>query len=72
MLTLNTAFLVDFPNTGLVNDASDLFEARIIVDRPVSSHLFHSDPVKNQLQSYSGCATFNEDIIGLMLLCYGV
>jgi hypothetical protein len=67
-ITLNTAFLVDFPNTGMVTTEADLFEARILVDRPVSSHLFHSDPAGNQLHSYSGCATFNEEIIGLMLL----
>lgn len=67
-ITLDRAFTVNFPLTGQIDSRDDLFEARILTDSPVSSHLFHSDPEGNRLRTYDGCATFDEDVIGVMLL----
>ena len=65
---LSGRFDVDFPNTGTIDSVDDLRPATILVDAEVSSHFLHSDPVGTSLREYSGCITFRDEVIGVMLL----
>jgi len=66
--SIDTAIFVNFPQTGMVDSENDLRPARLIVGSPVSSHFIHSDPVGLDLVNLSGCVTFDEEIIGVIIL----
>ena len=67
-ISLNGRFDVDFPNTGVIDSIDDLRPATILINAEVSSHFVHSDPVGTSLREYSGCITFRDEVIGVMLL----